>query len=184
MLGSGDATTMDQCSTALVRETERLSMRIERLLDWGRMEAGRRLYELHPESVATLFDDAVKAFEPIRHRHPEVSFDVEVDADLPMLDVDRSAVLDALINLFSNAVKYGGEPPVVTLRARAAPGGVAIEVSDNGHGDPADGAPEDLREVLPRRRPALSRARGQRARAGDREARGPRAQRARSARQH
>ena len=76
-----DAATMDQCLEALVRETERLTLRIARLLDWGRMEAGRRLYELRPESVSAVVDDAVKAFEPIRHRHPEVEFVVEVGVD-------------------------------------------------------------------------------------------------------
>jgi two-component system phosphate regulon sensor histidine kinase PhoR len=131
-----DAPTVDKCLDALVRESERLTHRIERLLDWGRMEAGRKLYELRDEAVAAVVDDAVKAFEPMRHRHPEVEFHVEVDADLPQVHVDRAAMLDALINLLSNAVKYGGQPPVVRMRATAVPGGVAFEVNDNGAGIP------------------------------------------------
>jgi two-component system phosphate regulon sensor histidine kinase PhoR len=98
------------------------------------MEAGRRLYELRPEPVSAVIDDAVKAFDPIRHRHPEVDFTVEQEPDLPLIEVDRAAMLDALINLLSNAVKYGGTPAVVVLRARAIPGAVALEVTDNGLG--------------------------------------------------
>ena len=131
-----DPAKLDQCLAALGRESERLTHRIERLLDWGRMEAGRRQYELHEESVATVVDDAVKAFEPIRHRHPEVDFSVQVDPDVPSVEVDRAAMVDALINLLSNAVKYGGSPPVVRLRSRAVPTGVVFEVSDNGAGIP------------------------------------------------
>jgi two-component system phosphate regulon sensor histidine kinase PhoR len=128
---------MDQCLTALGRETQRLTHRIERLLDWGRMEAGRKLYELRPEAVATVIDDAVKALEPIRYRHADVQFSTEIDPEVGMIEVDRAAMLDALINLLSNAVKYGGTPPVVTLRVRAMPGNtVAFEVSDNGEGIP------------------------------------------------
>jgi two-component system phosphate regulon sensor histidine kinase PhoR len=47
---------------------------------------------------------------------------------------------DALVNLLSNAHKYGGSPPVVALRAAAAAaatagrGEVAISVTDNGEG--------------------------------------------------
>jgi two-component system, OmpR family, phosphate regulon sensor histidine kinase PhoR len=42
--------------------------------------------------------------------------------------------MDAVINLLSNASKYGGEPPVVRLRAIEEDGEVRISVSDNGHG--------------------------------------------------
>jgi two-component system, OmpR family, phosphate regulon sensor histidine kinase PhoR len=132
-----DPATMDQCVTALGRETERLTHRIERLLDWGRMEAGRKQYELRPEPVAAVVDDAVKALEPIRNRHSDVQFTAEIEPGLSTVEVDRAAMLDALINLLSNAVKYGGTPPVVTLRVRAvAPGNVAFEVTDNGEGIP------------------------------------------------
>ena len=43
-------------------------------------------------------------------------------------------MVDAIGNLLGNAVKYGGDPPEVTLRARETQAGVAIEVTDNGEG--------------------------------------------------
>lgn len=131
-----DQATMDQCMTALTRETERLTHRIERLLDWGRMEAGRKQFELREETASDVVDDVVKAFDPIRHRHPAVEFTTEIDPQLPAVLVDRSAMLDALINLLSNAVKYGGSPPVVKLHVCAVPEGIAFEVTDNGQGIP------------------------------------------------
>src|SRR5262249_11655589 len=70
----GDVTTEDKCLDALGRETERLTEVIERLLDWGRMEAGRRQYELRDESIASIVDGAVEAFGPLRDRHPDLSF--------------------------------------------------------------------------------------------------------------
>ena len=131
-----DPATIDKCLEALSREAERLTHRIERLLDWGRMEAGRKQYELKREPVSVIVDDAVKAFEPMRHRHPEVDFATEIDPGLPDVHVDRAAMLDAVINLLSNAVKYGGTPPTVRLRAHAVQHGVAFEVADNGDGIP------------------------------------------------
>jgi two-component system, OmpR family, phosphate regulon sensor histidine kinase PhoR len=50
--------------------------------------------------------------------------------------VDRAAMVEAISNLLGNAVKYGGEPPEVTLRGHATASGVTIEVSDNGEGIP------------------------------------------------
>jgi two-component system phosphate regulon sensor histidine kinase PhoR len=49
---------------------------------------------------------------------------------------DVGAIADAVNNLLNNALKYGGSPPVVRLRAILARQGVAIEVSDNGEGIP------------------------------------------------
>src|SRR3954468_8814531 len=41
-----DDSTRDKCTSLLVAESDRLRKLIERLLDWGRMEAGRKIYEL------------------------------------------------------------------------------------------------------------------------------------------
>lgn len=132
----GDQATVDQCVDALGRETERLTRLIERLLDWGRMEAGRKLYELHDDSAAAVVDEALKSMAPVFYRHPEMQLTTEVEPGLPVLHVDRAAMADAIGNLLSNARKYGGTPPVVQLRARAVQGGVAFEVTDNGDGIP------------------------------------------------
>jgi two-component system phosphate regulon sensor histidine kinase PhoR len=135
----GDLTTQDKCLVGLGRETERLILVIERLLDWGRMEAGRKLFELRPESATTLVSKAAEAFAPARERYPDLDFSAHVDPDLPVVTADVGAMVDAIGNLLNNALKYGGSPPVVRLRAtRALRGvpGVAIEVSDNGVGIP------------------------------------------------
>jgi two-component system phosphate regulon sensor histidine kinase PhoR len=132
----GDQAVQDRCLEALGVETERLTRRIERLLDWGRMEAGRKQFEMHVETVAQVVDDAVQAFAPLRHPRPALTFSSDVEPGLPMVEVDRPALVDALVNLLGNAVKYGGEPPVVVLQARSLAGAVAIEVTDNGDGIP------------------------------------------------
>jgi two-component system phosphate regulon sensor histidine kinase PhoR len=132
----GDVVTQDKCFAALSQETERLTQVIERLLDWGRMEAGRKQYDLREENVSAVIDEAVRAFQPRRQRHADMDFTVKVDAGLPLVVVDRASMVDAIDNLLSNAVKYGGSPLAVQLGARLAPDGVAIEVTDNGDGIP------------------------------------------------
>ena len=131
-----DEATVSKCLTLLVTETERLTRRIERLLDWGRMEAGRKLYDLREEKIADILDEAVQAFPPARL---EDGFDLvtEVEPGLPTVYADRHAMVDAIVNLLTNAHKYGGSPPVIRLRAlRSAKDQVAITVTDNGAGIP------------------------------------------------
>jgi signal transduction histidine kinase len=132
----GDRATQDTVLDALAAETERLTQLIERLLDWGRMEAGRKQFDLREERVKDVVDEAVQAFQPLHDRHPELDFAVDVEPDLPTVNVDIEAMVDAIGNLLSNALKYGGTPPAVRLRARRTSDGVALEVSDNGGGIP------------------------------------------------
>lgn len=132
-----DQATVDKCVGLLVAESERLSKLIERLLDWGRMESGRKLYELRHESPADIVEDARTAYERFGEVKGPVELVVGVDDGLPDVLVDRAAMVDALLNLLGNAHKYGGSPPVVRLRAKLAEdGAVCFEVSDNGEGIP------------------------------------------------
>jgi two-component system phosphate regulon sensor histidine kinase PhoR len=132
-----DEATRKKCTALLVSESERLSKLIERLLDWGRMEAGRKIYELRIEHVEDIVADAIKAYAPRRALAAHLEFEVEVAPDLPVVLVDRAAIVDAVVNLLSNAQKYGGTPGVVRLHVGATPKGeVGIAVTDNGDGIP------------------------------------------------
>ena len=131
-----DEATVAKCLTLLTTETERLTRRIERLLDWGRMEAGRKLYDLREETLTDIVDEAVKAF-PTARLAEDVDLQVEVEPGLPTVFADRHAMADAIVNLLTNAQKYGGSPPVIQLAARRTPTGrVAVTVTDNGAGIP------------------------------------------------
>jgi two-component system phosphate regulon sensor histidine kinase PhoR len=132
----GDQAVQDRCLEALGLDTQRLTRRIERLLDWGRMEAGRKQFELHDDSVEAVIEDSAQAFASLREQHPRLVFRVVVPPDLPSVLVDRAAMVEAISNLLGNAVKYGGDPPEVTLRCHATAASVTIEVSDNGEGIP------------------------------------------------
>src|SRR5277367_5204216 len=129
-----DRETETKCLEALGRETTRLTELIERLLDWGRMEAGRKQFGIHETQLADVVEESVAHFQPVRDRHPDLDFAVEVQTDLPPIQADADALADAIGNLLTNALKYGGTPPVVRLRALRLVDGVAIEVSDNGDG--------------------------------------------------
>jgi two-component system phosphate regulon sensor histidine kinase PhoR len=120
---------------ALSKETLRLQALIDRLLDWGRMESGRRSYEKRETDVADVIDTAIQSFEPVRERRG-VELAIEVAEGLPRVLGDRDALVDAVVNLLSNAYKYGGEPRKITIAASQDDGRVRISVTDNGAGIP------------------------------------------------
>lgn len=129
----GNPAVEEKCIEALTRESRRLQDLIDRLLDWGRMESGRRLYSMQPTDIKSLVEDAVNAYEPLRERR-QVTLDLRVQSTLGVVSCDAGAVKDALVNLLSNAYKYGGEPPVIRVWVRETGGRVHFSVTDNGRG--------------------------------------------------
>jgi two-component system, OmpR family, phosphate regulon sensor histidine kinase PhoR len=130
---------VDECLDLLARETDRLSNRIDQLLEWGRMEAGRRAYEIRTEDAGAIVRDAVDHFAPLQLQgDAEVS--VTIPDDLPPVLADRPAMLMALLNLLSNAYKYGGRPRKIDVEVEAVDDRKAVEirVRDNGVGIPRE----------------------------------------------
>jgi two-component system phosphate regulon sensor histidine kinase PhoR len=97
------------------------------------MESGRRIYEIGEQEVQAVVDEAVSAFEPTRTRR-HVELELTLDEDLPKVWCDKAAMVDALVNLLSNAYKYGGQPRKITIGAKATDKAVCILVRDNGKG--------------------------------------------------
>jgi two-component system phosphate regulon sensor histidine kinase PhoR len=116
-------------------ETARLSRLINRLLDWARMESGRRSYQLARQPVGPIVDAALEAFGPQLLLHP-AELRRTVAADLPPVWADREALTEALLNLLNNAHKYTAEEKQIEVSAAQEADTVVIEVSDNGPGIP------------------------------------------------
>lgn len=134
-LRRGDTEAEDKCIEALARESNRLQELIDRLLDWGRMESGRREFVMKPTEVSAVVDSAVAAFDNVRARR-SIDLDVAVPEEPLTIDADRGAVVDALLNLLTNAEKYGGQPPKIGISVDARDHEVCVSVSDNGPGIP------------------------------------------------
>jgi len=124
-----------KCIDALDRETLRLQELIDRLLDWGKMESGRRLYTKQESDVVRIIERAIHAFSPLRDRR-DVELVTILPKGLPSVSVDEDAMVDAVVNLLSNAYKYGGEPRKIEVGAAATGDKVRIWVRDNGQGIP------------------------------------------------
>jgi two-component system phosphate regulon sensor histidine kinase PhoR len=131
----GDVSAEDQCIAGLERETTRLQELIDRLLDWGRMESGRREFVIRETDVKSIVTSALDAFEAYRARR-SVELEVELPPDELQVKADRGAVSDALLNLLTNAYKYGGDPIRIRVFVVEQPRFVKINVSDNGGGIP------------------------------------------------
>jgi two-component system, OmpR family, phosphate regulon sensor histidine kinase PhoR len=134
-LRRGDPELENRCVDALGKESMRLQTLIDRLLEWGRMESGRRVFIKRETDTGKVVEAAIQSFEPVRERRG-VELEVHVQPDLPAILGDHDALVDAVVNLLSNAYKYAGEPRRIEVSATLRDGGVRISVKDNGGGIP------------------------------------------------
>jgi signal transduction histidine kinase len=109
---------------------------IESVLDWARIESGRRQYHKELTEPQGLVDAAVAAFRA-QHMGAAMDFRVFVAEGLPRVNVDRAAIGGALLNLLQNAFKYTRADKQISLRVVEDDGHVVFEVKDNGIGIPA-----------------------------------------------
>jgi two-component system phosphate regulon sensor histidine kinase PhoR len=135
-LRRADPEAIDTCISGLKREGARLQDLIDRLLDWGRMESGRRQYHMQPTDVHAIVKQAMRDFEGVRERQ-NAHVSVELPDRLPPVWAEAASISDALLNLLTNASKYGGHPAEIALQAAANARHVRISVQDNGLGIPA-----------------------------------------------
>jgi two-component system, OmpR family, phosphate regulon sensor histidine kinase PhoR len=130
-----DPAKVQECLDLLAQETDRLSRMIERVLDWARMEAGRRSYDFAAVPPRELVDDALRALKSQRLLSDEPDpIEVDVPPDLPEVRVDHDAIVEALLNLLQNAVKYTPPPRRIRVRGGLRGRWVALTVEDNGPG--------------------------------------------------
>ena len=132
-----DEATRREYYQVITRESERLSRLIENVLDFSRIEGGRRTYDPVAVSVEPLVRDTVESFAHVLARQG-FKTDVAIQPDLPEVAVDVDAVSQALGNLIDNAIKYSEKRKVLTVEAALRDGGVAITVGDEGIGIPRE----------------------------------------------
>jgi signal transduction histidine kinase len=117
------------------KESQRLTQLINNILDFSRIEAGRKEYRFRPTDVGAVVGEVVESYRfPIEQQGFQL--EVSIAEDLPEVVVDPEALSQALLNLVNNAIKYSGDQKYLGLDVRREDDRVVIAVSDHGVGIP------------------------------------------------
>jgi signal transduction histidine kinase len=119
---------------SIQRNTNRIQMRIDRMLDLSRLRSGRLHFHQESLHLAEVVRDYIHEVKP-------AGKNISVQIDIPKhlyVYADRNGFHDIFVNLLSNAVKFTSEGGQITIIARQRDNFIFHEIRDTGIGIPKD----------------------------------------------
>jgi two-component system phosphate regulon sensor histidine kinase PhoR len=117
----------------ILQETERLTRLINNILNFSRMEAGKKQYHLEPTTLNEIVIDVMKTYTS-HLEHEGFKISVQLAENLPVINADHEAVAEALINILDNAIKYSATDKFIRIETGHTVESVYVEVKDHGIG--------------------------------------------------
>jgi signal transduction histidine kinase len=118
------------------QESERLSRLIENVLDFSRIQKGRRKFRFSAGDLNQCVEAVAEMMRPYAVQN---GFSIQTDFEpLAQTAFDNDAVKQIVVNLLDNAIKYARNATdrTITVRTRGNTQYVFIEVEDHGPGVP------------------------------------------------
>jgi signal transduction histidine kinase len=116
------------------RNTNRIQMRMDQMLDLSRMKSDRLLFNREPILLSEVMGGYISEVTPVE-KH--LSIQVDIPPGL-VTYADRNALHDIFINLLSNAFKFTADGGQVEILAGQKDQSVLLEIKDTGMGIPED----------------------------------------------
>jgi signal transduction histidine kinase len=136
MLQSGRVPSEDRRQEyydVLVEQSERLTLLIDNILDFAKIEEGRKVFNFQIINIGALLQEMVSVIQD-QVRYKDFVIQLEIGKSLPALKADRESLIQAITNLIDNAIKYSGEARIIVVRAFAEEKYLIITVKDFGIG--------------------------------------------------
>ena len=119
--------------TTILKQSERLSHLIDNILDFSKMEEGRKLFHFEKNDITPVIRNIVESFQ---NHTAEQGFSIDLSITEPVPDVvfDCEAIEQVMHNLLDNACKYSGDSRGIDVKIVAKGNRVIISVRDFGIG--------------------------------------------------
>ncbi|WP_339631620.1 sensor histidine kinase [uncultured Sneathiella sp.] len=125
-----------QFLNVIIKESSRLTRLIDQLLDLARMEAGQMDWSLNTVDMEATLHEAMAALAGLIKEN-DVIVDVNIPDHLPKVRADRDQLIQVIINLVSNAIKFCDKSNGrIDVAVSVADNMLEVSVSDNGKGIP------------------------------------------------
>ncbi len=116
----------------IVSEGERLTELVNDVLDIAKMESGKVEWDMRRVSIPEIIERSVSSSAALVE-NKRLRLSTDIAKDLPMIEGDRDRLIQVMLNLISNAVKFT-RIGVITIRAMAREDDILVCVADTGPG--------------------------------------------------
>ncbi|MFI4922170.1 MAG: sensor histidine kinase, partial [Burkholderiales bacterium] len=123
----------------IVKESERLTRLINQVLDLSKIESGSVEWNITEVDLKGVIEDAVSATSQL-FKENKARLELHLTEKVPMIRVDRDRLMQVVINMLSNAVKFcDRQAGLVSIRLHKIAQSLRLDVHDNGPGiNPVD----------------------------------------------
>ncbi|WP_432822790.1 sensor histidine kinase, partial [Trichloromonas sp.] len=138
LLGEGrilDPAKRGRYLKVIVDESQRLSRLVNNVLDFGRLEQGRKTYSLAEFDLGETLHGVLDS-QAMRIEGAGMSLVRKIPGELCVVHADRDAFEQAVLNLIDNALKYAARSPELEVELLRDGKGCRIRVLDRGPGVP------------------------------------------------
>src|SRR5690349_5259395 len=143
--GKDDPETSVRFLDIILKQSDRLNLILEDLLQLSKIESGQVQFKQEPLHIESVVDRTVAMIKPLADKKQH-QLRAEIAADLPLISGDQERLVQVLANLVDNAIKYTPEGGLITVAARRIPvakntadeqrDGIELTVTDTGIGIP------------------------------------------------
>lgn len=119
----------------LSHDSERLKRLVKNVLDFTKIEDGKREYKLTTTDIIPLVHHEVDSFQE-ENKMTGIKVDVEIDENIPDVIADGEALSQALHNILDNAAKFSGSEKNIQVKILHRQDCVEIAIKDRGVGIP------------------------------------------------
>jgi two-component system, OmpR family, phosphate regulon sensor histidine kinase PhoR len=149
--GKDDQETSVRFLDIILKQSDRLNLILEDLLQLSKIESGQVQFKQEPLHIGSVVDRTIAMIKPLADKKQH-RLKAQVDADLPLISGDQERIVQVLANLLDNAIKYTPEGGQITVSARRIPvsvrrtadglrDGLELTVTDTGIGIPEKDRP-------------------------------------------
>lgn len=133
----------DEYLNTIDGECDRLARLIDNLLDISRIERGEKKFRKERCHLCGLIDSSLKIIE-YQRKTSECTIEVNTPSEEIYITGDPDALISAIVNLLTNAIKYSLRPKKIKLDYGIKDASAFISVSDNGPGISS----EDIKNIM------------------------------------
>ncbi len=114
-------------------EVERLTQTVAELTELSRIETGKAELTPEPVNLNLLVEEASTQLSPQAERQ-HLTIDRRLASDLPPIEADKERILQVIVNLVHNAIKFSSPGGKITVATQVHNDSVTVDIADTGVG--------------------------------------------------